>query len=57
QRTLLSYGLLRFLPISSFPQRDPLSISLSVTRFKPIVASLNTFLVLSTLGILLRNCC
>ncbi|VUZ49483.1 unnamed protein product [Hymenolepis diminuta] len=36
--------LLRFLLISSLPQQAPLSISISVTRFKLLVVSLSTFL-------------
>ncbi|VUZ47832.1 unnamed protein product [Hymenolepis diminuta] len=42
-------GLLHVLFISSLPQHAPLSLSfthsLSVTRFKLVVVSLNTFLV------------
>ncbi|VUZ39732.1 unnamed protein product [Hymenolepis diminuta] len=57
KRASTSYRLLRFLFISSLFQRAPLSISPSVTRFKLVVTSLNTFLVYSTLGVLLHNCC
>ncbi|VUZ49721.1 unnamed protein product [Hymenolepis diminuta] len=47
-------GPLHVLFISSLPH----SLSpLSVTRFKLVVASLNTFLVYSTLGVPLLNCC
>ncbi|VUZ57275.1 unnamed protein product [Hymenolepis diminuta] len=39
----------------SSPARCPLS--LPVTRFKLVAVSLNTFLIYSTLGFLLYNCC
>ncbi|VUZ50622.1 unnamed protein product [Hymenolepis diminuta] len=52
------YRLLHVLFISSLPQHAALSISLPLlTRLKLVVASLNTFLVYSTLGVLLHNCC
>ncbi|VUZ47238.1 unnamed protein product [Hymenolepis diminuta] len=47
-------GLLRFPFISSLPQHAALSLPLSLLL---IVASLNVFLVYSTLGVLLHNCC
>ncbi|VUZ49501.1 unnamed protein product [Hymenolepis diminuta] len=43
QSTHISYLLLRFLLVFSVPQRAPLSISLSHTRFKHLVIFLNTF--------------
>ncbi|VUZ51939.1 unnamed protein product [Hymenolepis diminuta] len=57
QCTLVTYGLLHFLFTSSLPQHA--ALSLSVTRFKLVVASLNTFLVYSIvlLSVLLHNCC
>ncbi|VUZ46891.1 unnamed protein product [Hymenolepis diminuta] len=47
-------GLLHVLCISSLPQHTALPLSLLLLL---IVASLNTCLVYSTLGVLLHNCC
>ncbi|VUZ41679.1 unnamed protein product [Hymenolepis diminuta] len=47
-------GLLHVLFISSLPQHAALSLSPSLLL---IVVSLNTFLVYSTLCVLLHNCC
>ncbi|VUZ48716.1 unnamed protein product [Hymenolepis diminuta] len=46
-------GLLRVLFISSLPQHA----ALSPPSLLLVVASLNTFLVHSILGVLLHNCC
>ncbi|VUZ48088.1 unnamed protein product [Hymenolepis diminuta] len=47
----VSYQFLRFLLISSFPTRTSLYLSLPPSRFKLVVASLNTF-VLFNFGVL-----